>query len=152
MSLDKEDVGVASRAAGQHGGDIPEKRGGYLQQKTAPVSITEQEDGITAYLHGDYPAVPWLFQPLAEHGDASAPSRRHVQAGARRAHDRESDHGRAAHRAKSAMLRRCSRLPRRGQSLVMRLPLASAPARPSRDFARTRCLVGGVQRLLAGRP
>ena len=47
-----------------------------LQPKTAPVPITldKQEDGVTAYLHGDYAAALRLFQSLAEHGDASAQS------------------------------------------------------------------------------
>jgi hypothetical protein len=45
-----------------------------LQPKAAPGAITldKLEDGIAAYLHGDYAAAQRLFQPLAERGDASA--------------------------------------------------------------------------------
>jgi hypothetical protein len=74
MALDKEKAGIAS---GQpDGAEATSKKGVVDQPKTASVSTTlgEQEDGITAYLHGDYAAALRLFQPLAEHGDASAQS------------------------------------------------------------------------------
>jgi uncharacterized protein len=40
----------------------------------APMTLDKQEAGIAAYQHGDFAAALRLFQPLAEHGDASAQS------------------------------------------------------------------------------
>jgi uncharacterized protein len=40
----------------------------------APMTLDKQEAGIAAYEHGDFAAALRLFQPLAEHGDASAQS------------------------------------------------------------------------------
>jgi uncharacterized protein len=74
LALDKEEAGVASRQPDAK--EATSKKSVVVTPKTAPVSITldEQEDGITAYLHGDYAAALRLFQPLAEYGDASAQS------------------------------------------------------------------------------
>jgi uncharacterized protein len=47
-----------------------------LQPKmvAVPMALDKNEAGIAAYQHGDFDAALRLFQPLAEHGDASAQS------------------------------------------------------------------------------
>jgi hypothetical protein len=58
MTLDKQEAGIA------------------VQPKIveAPIMLDQQEAAIAAYQHGDFAAALRLFQPLAEHGDASAQS------------------------------------------------------------------------------
>jgi hypothetical protein len=58
MTLDKQKAGIA------------------VQPKVveAPMTLDKQKAGIAAYQHGDFAAALRLFQPLAEHGVASAQS------------------------------------------------------------------------------
>jgi hypothetical protein len=53
-----------------------QEAGNAVQPKIleAPMTLGKQEAGIAAYQHGDFAAALRLFQPLAEHGDASAQS------------------------------------------------------------------------------
>jgi tetratricopeptide (TPR) repeat protein len=56
MTLDKQEAGIAVQP----------------KMVEAPMALDKQEAGIAAYQHGDFAGALRLFQPLAEHGDASA--------------------------------------------------------------------------------
>jgi len=55
---DKQDAGIAVQP----------------ENVEAPTTLDKQEAGVAAYQRGDFAAAFQLFQPLAEHGDASAQS------------------------------------------------------------------------------
>jgi hypothetical protein len=76
MTLDKQEAGIAIQPKIVEAPIMLDQREAGIagQPKVVEALVTpdQQEAGITAYQRGDFAAALQLFQPLAEHGDASA--------------------------------------------------------------------------------